>query len=140
MKYDESFGVIPVRQRGNSWEVFLIQHNKGHYWGFPKGHAEDDETAVEAAFRELKEETNLDVVDCLTVDPFIEQYQFSIKGQRVLKRVSYYAAIVSGNVKLQNLEIQDGAWFELNDAVDKITHPEGKFILQKVEKLLPKIS
>lgn len=140
MRYEESFGVIPLRQQNGLWEVFLIQHNKGNYWGFPKGHAEEDETAVEAAFRELKEETNLDVIDCLTIDPFIEQYQFAIKGSPVLKRVSYFAAIVSGDVKLQNLEIQDGSWFVLNEAIEKITHPEGKTILMKIEKLLFKSS
>lgn len=140
MRYEESFGVIPLRQKNGLWEVFLIQHNKGNYWGFPKGHAEEDETAVEAAFRELKEETNLDVIDCLTIDPFIEQYQFAIKGSPVLKRVSYFAAIVSGDVKLQNLEIQNGAWFPFNEAIEKITHPEGKTILMKIEKLLFKCS
>ena len=136
MKYEESFGVIPLRQQNGFWEVFLIQHNKGNYWGFPKGHAEEGETAVEAAFRELKEETNLDVIDCLTVDPFIEQYQFAIKGLPILKRVSYFAAIVSGSVKLQNLEIQDGAWFSFHEAIERITHQEGKAILMRVEKLL----
>ena len=60
MKRDESFGVVPLSKTSGQWEVFLIQHNRSGYWGFPKGHAEPHETAEAAAFRELKEETNLE--------------------------------------------------------------------------------
>jgi bis(5'-nucleosidyl)-tetraphosphatase len=136
MKYEESFGVIPIRRKGESWEVFLIQHNKGHYWGFPKGHPEEGETPIEAAFRELKEETNLDPVNCLRKDPFIEQYQFSVKGERVSKRVAYFLVEVTGDVVLQSLEIQNGLWMPLDLAIEKITHAEGKSILLQVIHLL----
>lgn len=139
MKYEESFGIIPLRKHEGAWEVFLIQHNKGHYWGFPKGHAEDDETPIEAAFRELKEETNLEPVDCLRIDPFIEHYQFSIKGERISKRVSYFAAEVTGDVILQSIEIQNGIWVPFEQALEKITHTEGKSILCQVATILPKI-
>jgi bis(5'-nucleosidyl)-tetraphosphatase len=136
MKYEESFGIIPVKKTSSLWEVFLIQHNKGHYWGFPKGHAEEGETPIEAAIRELKEETNLDVIDCLKKDPFIEQYQFTVKGERVLKRVSYFLAEVSGVVILQSMEIQNGLWVSLDQAIEKMTHTEGKSILTQVIAML----
>lgn len=139
MKYEESFGVIPVRKNHGSWEVFLIQHNKGHYWGFPKGHAEEDETPIETAFRELKEETNLLPVGCLRTDPFVEQYQFTLKGERISKRVYYYLAEVEGEVLLQSIEIQAGQWIAVPDAIDKITHSEGKSILSQVVNILQKI-
>ena len=38
----------------------LIQQKAGHY-GFPKGHVEKNETEVETAIREIKEETGLEV-------------------------------------------------------------------------------
>jgi bis(5'-nucleosidyl)-tetraphosphatase len=139
MKYEESFGIIPLRKHQGAWEVFLIQHIKGHYWGFPKGHAEDNETPIESAFRELKEETNLEPVDCLRTDPFIEQYQFTIKGERISKRVLYFVAEVTGNVILQSIEIQNGVWVLFDQAMEKITHAEGKSILSQVATILPKI-
>ncbi len=139
MKYEESFGIIPLRKNGNRWEVFLIQHNKGHYWGFPKGHAEGDETPIESAFRELKEETNLDPVDCLRIDPFVEQYQFTVRGERVSKRVSYFVAEVTGDVVLQSVEIQNGMWVSLDEASEMITHAEGRSILSQVATILPRL-
>lgn len=139
MKYEESFGIIPLRKAEGRWDVFLIQHNRGHYWGFPKGHAEEGETPLEAAMRELKEETNLDLVACLRKEPFVENYQFTVKGDRISKRVSYFAAEVSGTVILQSQEIQDGVWLSFSDSIEKITHAEGKAILAHVATILPKI-
>ena len=94
VRQDESFGVIPLRKGQKHWEVFLIQHNRSGYWGFPKGHAEEGETPQEAAFRELKEETNLELVHLLQKEPLMEQYTFMMDGLRVFKRVSYFIAEV----------------------------------------------
>ncbi len=53
-------GAIAVVRRGQ--EVLLAQRSKGGYigrWGFPGGHVERGETVVEAAMRELREETGV---------------------------------------------------------------------------------
>jgi len=53
-------GVIAVVRRGN--QLLLAQRSKGGYtgkWGFPGGHLERGETVVEAAMRELTEETGV---------------------------------------------------------------------------------
>lgn len=139
MRQDESFGVIPLSKKNGEWEVFLIQHKGGRYWGFPKGHSEGKETPQEAAFRELKEETNLDVLACLQHKPLMEQYQFLIEGKRVFKRVFYFVAEVSGEVRLQEAEIQDGIWLPIAEALEKVTHSEGKAILSQVVKILPSL-
>jgi len=136
MRQDESFGIIPLRKREGGWEVFLIQHRGGGYWGFPKGHAEPNEAPFEAACRELKEETNLHCGRLLQEEPLREQYSFLIEGTRVFKRVTYFVAEVSGHVALQKTEINDGQWVPLKEGLDKVTHPEGKAILAEVIKLI----
>lgn len=139
MERDESFGVIPLRRHQGRWEVFLIQHNRSGYWGFPKGHAELNETAQEAAFRELKEETNLHLLHLIRPEPLIEQYSFIMDRRRVFKQVSYFIAEVDGTVKLQPLEIHDGKWMPFPEAVVQVTHQEGKVLLGQVEKMLPQL-
>lgn len=134
MEWEESFGVIPLIRQNDQWAVFLIQHKKGRYWGFPKGHAEPNESHRESALRELKEETNLDLVRFLQDDPILEEYSFLLKGKRIFKRVHYFIAEVEGEVKLQKEEIQDGIWVPLPQALDQVTHPEGKAILVQVYK------
>lgn len=133
---EESFGIIPLRKMGGVWHVFLIQHKHGRYWGFPKGHAESGETGQIAATRELKEETNLDVSHFFTHEPLTEKYQFIKEKVKVTKKVSYYVAEVSGEVILQVIEIQNGKWFTLDEALLQLTHAEGKAILQEAAKWL----
>lgn len=52
-------GVIVFNQ--NIDKVLLVCNPGGYIWGFPKGHAEDSELLVDAAVREVREETGLDV-------------------------------------------------------------------------------
>jgi len=133
---DESFGVIPLRKKNGAWEVFLIQHNKSGYWGFPKGHAEKGETPKEAAFRELKEETNLEPASLLDEIPLKEHYSFILDRKKVYKQVLYYVAEVRGEVKLQEQEIHNGKWIPFHQAITQVTHKEGKTLLLEVEKML----
>ena len=128
---DQSFGIVPVSHADGHWNVFLIQHKHGRYWGFPKGHAETGETPEDAAHRELKEETNLDIVRFLYKEPLMEQYQFTYEGRRISKRVYYFLAEVTGEVVLEKSEIADGAWSPLSEARE---------ILIQVEKMLQSLS
>ncbi len=139
MRQEESFGVIPLSKVHGHWEVFLIQHNRSGYWGFPKGHAEPNETPQQAAFRELKEETNLELIELLQKEPLMEQYTFIMERQRIFKRVFYFIAEVGGTVALQTIEIHDGKWVPMQEAKVQLTHQEGRALLAQVEKILPKI-
>lgn len=136
MRRDESFGVIPLRKNKGAWEVFLIQHNRSGYWGFPKGHKESGEGPFEAAFRELKEETNLELIALINEIPLKEQYTFILERKRVFKEVLYYVAEVGGEVRLQEQEIHDGKWIPFSAAITQVTHQEGKTLLVEVEKML----
>ena len=138
VRQDESFGVVPLKNESGCWAVFLIKHKHGRYWGFPKGHAEAGETPQATAARELKEETNLDLIRFLTNEPLMERYSFMLGGSRIYKRVYYFIAEVSGEISLQKHEISDGSWFPLPDALQKLTHPEGKTILSQVSAFLSK--
>ena len=41
---------------------FLVEHMKKGHYALTKGHVENNETEVQTAIREIKEETNLDVI------------------------------------------------------------------------------
>lgn len=133
----ESSGVIPLSRDREGWKVFLIQY-KGYeqFWGCPKGHLNADETHEEAASRELKEETGLEIKRFLSNEPILEEFYWVRKGERLLKRVLFYVAEVEGEISLQNEEIVDGKWFSLPEAIDKVIHSEGKETLKQVNNLL----
>lgn len=133
---EESFGIIPLAQQNGVWKVFLILHRGGRHWAFPKGHSNPGETPVESAIRELKEETGLDIERFLQDTPFVETYKFFKKTQMVTKRVSYYPAIVSGKLRLQVEEIQQGAWLTFPEALQLLSFKEARSICTQVLDLL----
>ena len=132
-----SCGIVPLSKKSGEWKVFLIYH-RGYeqYWSCPKGHLEPNETPKQAACRELKEETGLDVLSILHTEPLLEEFYWDNKGQSVLKRVLFFVAEVEGEIELQNEEIAGGYWFSFPEAMEKVMHPEGKATLKQAERIL----
>jgi len=133
----DSSGIIPLAKRSGEWKVFLIQY-RGYeqFWGCPKGHLEPKETHQEAACRELKEETSLEVLRFLHEEPILEEFHWFKNGERRHKRVLIYLAEVTGDVFLQKEEIVGGEWFSLPEAIEKVAHQEGKATLRKAQRLM----
>lgn len=131
MNEEHSYGIIPLRFSQGHRSVFLLQLKKGH-WGFPKGHAEGDETPLEAARRELFEETGLQVKRLLMEEPLEERYTFAKEGKNIHKRVLYFIAEVTGVPALQIEEIAQGKWVELEEAEQWITFEEGRKLCRSV--------
>jgi bis(5'-nucleosidyl)-tetraphosphatase len=133
---DESFGIVPVSQVEGEWKFLLILHKGGHHWGFPKGHGDPGETAQESAQRELKEETGLDVVRFLQENPFVEKYQFNMRGELIHKQVSYFPAIVKGELQLQAEEVRDAKWLPFQEALNQLSFEEARQICRQVMQLV----
>ena len=133
---DEAFGIIPILQQNDIHQFLLIQHHAGH-WGFPKGHADPGETALEAACREFVEETGIADYTVLEDVTFTEQYFFTRDKQKFLKTVVYYPALVqSPEVRFQLEEIQDSRWVTYDEAIVLMTFNGGKQVLMDVQKYL----
>lgn len=136
MRQERSYGVVPLRRHGDTWQVFLVQHGKALYWGYPKGHAEGDETPQSAAMRELKEETSLEVKNFLCDTPFEEHYFFTLNGQKISKTVQLFAAEVTGTVCLQAAEIASGQWVPLKEAHTVLTYEADRQVLKRIQQEL----
>ncbi len=110
-------------------KVVLIQQKKGN-WGFPKGRIEKNETEVETAIREVKEETNLDVKIEDPDKKYIDTY-FAKKNE--FKEVIYFLAKrIGGEIKPQENEIKNVEWVDLSEAINRITMKSTKLLYQKV--------
>lgn len=134
---EHSFGVVPLKKdHDGEWQVLLIQHRGALHWGFPKGHAEDREGQYQAACRELQEETGLFIVKLLFPQPLQEKYRFMSQGQHIFKTVSYYVALVEGDLHLQQEEVAASKWVPLSQASSHLTFPQGKHLSRKVLDLL----
>jgi 8-oxo-dGTP pyrophosphatase MutT (NUDIX family) len=65
-----SSGAIPLKKVGGEWRVLLLRSFK--YWDFPKGMVEEGEDPLEAAKREVQEETGLSKFKIPFKNKFIE--------------------------------------------------------------------
>lgn len=135
VKKEICYGAVPVRKK-DVWQVFLVLHRNGNYWGFPKGHIEKKEFFIKEAFRELKEETNFDVSFFIEKPVLKEEYSFFRDLKKVEKEVFYYIVQVRGDIKFQKKEILDGRWVDIEEAYGLITFSESRKLCEKVRDIL----
>lgn len=126
MEYDRSYGCTIIENN----KILLIKHQKGH-WGFPKGHMEKDETPMQTAIREVKEETNIDV-EILSKKEYTEIYTTQEEVHR--KVVYFIAKKIGGELKPQESEVEIVKWFNFEEAMQTLTYEESKQILKEVIK------
>ena len=125
MKKVKSCGCIVIENN----KVLLIQQKKGN-WGFPKGRVEKNESECETAIREVKEETNIDVIIEDKNKKYIDTY-YSKKDE--FKEVVFFLGKrVGGEIKPQENEIKNVEWVDLSEAINRITMKSTKELYQKV--------
>lgn len=117
----------------------LLKYPKG-YWDFAKGKLEADETLLEAAFREVKEETGLtvDLVEGFKGD--IKYLFSSPKGELIDKTVTYFIGYSSSQRVTLSDEHTDFCWLPYREALKKLTYKNAQKMLTQVEHFLQKQS
>lgn len=137
MEIEITSGAVVYRKNNGEIEYLLLEsQNKGHFWGFPKGHVEGNETLEETAKREIKEETQL----VLPIDTSFHVYtEYDLpNGNR--KQMTLYTADLtqSEDIHLQAEEIKNCGWFNYADARERLTYDNLKQLLDQVNDHLTK--
>lgn len=127
MKKEKSCGCIII----NDDKVLLIYEKNQNFWGFPKGHMEENETEIETATREVKEEVGLEVE--IQKEKRYE-YKYKIGETREKTCVLFVAFPKSLNVKNQESEISMSKWCSFDEALNTITYENQKEILKDAIK------
>lgn len=108
------------------------------YWGLPKGHLEGEEGLLEAALRELQEETGLQEEDLEIKEDFKEwnKYFFKHEGETIFKIVSYFLAETKKETITVSHEHSDFKWATFKEAMKLIPFDNTKKIVRKANKFI----
>lgn len=132
MKKEKSCGAIIYKKENNSLLFLLIQQKAGHF-GFPKGHVEKNETEEETALREIKEETNLEVL----LDTSFRVVTTYSPAQGVIKDVVFFLATpLNENIIAQVEEVASILWCDFEKANSLLTHKDNKKILEQAKEFI----
>lgn len=127
VKKEKSCGAVVYKIDENERISFLIVKQNIGNLGFPKGHVEEGETEEETAIREIKEETNLDVV----VDTNFRMISTYSPARGVVKDVIFFVATpTSDEIIAQPEEIAVAMWCDYYKARRIINFRQNKQILR----------
>ena len=121
-----------IFRRRQGVEFLILRHPGGH-WDFPKGHIEKDETEMQAAIREIMEETGIPPSKLDFKDGFEAENKYSFRRGRsiVQKTVKFFLAeALTGDVRI-SYEHTGYAWLPFANARDQITYENAKRILDQ---------
>jgi len=131
-----SSGGVVYHPNGKGFDVALIFRTRHDDWSIPKGHIEAGERREQAALREIKEETGLDV---RIVRPLGEAvYFFRKKGGDVVRKTVYHYLIEALTTELgkPNWEVTEARWVPINEAQSLLSYEKDREIIGKAMDML----
>lgn len=153
MLHEISAGIVIYRQLKTHREYLLLHYPGGHF-DFPKGHIEKGETEIQAAKRELMEETGIKKVIWIEgfrhkinyiyrpIHPLKPGRDYGVtntkKHQLSSKDVIFFLARTSEKKITISFEHQGSLWLPYEEAYQQVTFKEAKNTLKKAENFLRK--
>jgi 8-oxo-dGTP pyrophosphatase MutT (NUDIX family) len=108
---DEVVVIVPTRRAADGSRVLAL----------PKGHVDPGETPLQAAEREVREETGI------VAEPICElgesRYWYRRDGRTIGKSVSFFLfSYVEGDTSDHDDEVEEARWIALSEARTQLTH------------------
>ena len=133
---EKSCGAIIYKEENAELKFLLVHQNNGHF-SFPKGHMEENETEIETALREIKEETNLDAKLDTNFRILISYF---MESKKTLKEAVYFIGTpLNDDLKAQEGEILNCDWYSYDEVMEKLEFDNIKEVFKKAYKSIKKI-
>lgn len=130
MKKYTSAGIVTFKKTNNIIHYLLLHYTAGH-WDFPKGKLEANETPLEAAHRELKEETWLSAEIIPGFEDSFSYFYTDYDGKKAEKKVIYFIGKATNETIILSHEHKNYRWLTFDDARELVTFENAKELLTK---------
>ena len=120
-------------------EFLLLNYTAGH-WDFPKGNIERGEQEMQAAAREIREETGISDVEFIDGFRMKIDYRYRHGRRPVHKEVVLFLARAKTKQVVLSHEHVGFAWRGYDDAMDHLTYSNAKNLLLAAKEFLQKRS
>ncbi len=124
---EDMVAIVPTRRAADGSRVLAL----------PKGHVDAGETPVEAAGREVREETGV------LAEPVTElgetRYWYRRDGRTIPKSVTFYLfRYLEGDLADHDDEVEEARWLPLERARTELTHPAEREMVDRALAYLRK--
>lgn len=131
-----SLVVLVRRNLNNSVEFLILKHKTEGTWELVKGGVEAGESFEDAAKREVKEETDLDISKLIKLDSelsfnYNKEFHGSL-GKKAIFKTFLCVVPYNSKVSIKNSMFSDYEWVNLNSAIKKLPWDNLKEILKKI--------
>jgi len=139
---ETSAGAIIYTVKNGGILFLLVYSAKNSQWGFPKGHIEKGETEIQAAKREIFEETGISELEFAGNFKCTDSYRTKgvlphTLGSIITKNVIYYLCRTQSDfVDRNNGEIEKCGWFDFESAQKVLKYNAQKLMLKKAKDFL----
>jgi bis(5'-nucleosidyl)-tetraphosphatase len=141
MMTEKSAGFILITDdfETTDYSVLLLHYTSGH-WDFPKGNIETNETELEAATRELQEETGIESFRVIPNFRYVLDYKYTRKNVLISKQVKLFLASTGVRKVKISREHMGYSWVKKSDATTQLTYKNAKNALMQAINFLEKPS
>lgn len=118
-------------------DYLLLKYGGGN-WGFPKGHVEAGETDVQAAQREVEEETGIPVAAQNLLPGFEDDTDYRFRRGHVLveKDVRFFLIEAATRAVKLSHEHSDFVWLAYPQAMERVSFEGPRRILQAAHSFI----
>jgi len=132
MKKSHSAGGIVLNPKG---EVLVVNQNRDS-WSLPKGHIDPGESPLEAACREIQEESGVSKVELVRELGTYERYKIGLDGKddtSELKVLTFFL-FRTAQTRLRPIDPHnpEARWVKADEVAKLLTHPKDREYFLKI--------
>ena len=130
-----SCGIAISRETESGWKTLMLRAFR--HWDFPKGLCEEGEEPMQAAIRELREETGIEYPDFDWGDRFIETgpYGRGKTARYYLAKTDQESVIMGPSPETGEPEHQEWRWVSFDEAHD-LTSPRVREVVRWARQII----